>query len=147
VIRLPHHQVHVHGDLRRAGHALEDDGADGDVGHKVPVHHVKMQPVGAASLHGSDLVAQAGEILVTNDIAVSTTWTANNTYNLQDQIYVLPGATLTIEAGTVIASDTGIGGGRKSGMTSTSVPSAIADDSPAYTGAWIIPSPARHAAS
>ncbi|MBL8860485.1 MAG: hypothetical protein JNK02_00595 [Planctomycetes bacterium] len=54
--------------------------------------------------------ANAAEILVTSDIATSTTWTANNTYNLQTQIYVLPGATLTIEAGTIIASDTGIGG-------------------------------------
>ncbi len=54
--------------------------------------------------------ANAAEILVTTDIAVSTTWTASNTYNLQTQIYVLPGATLTIDAGTVIASDTGIGG-------------------------------------
>jgi hypothetical protein len=52
----------------------------------------------------------AGEILVTQDIAVSTVWTANNTYNLQKQIYVLPGATLTIQAGTVIASDTNGGG-------------------------------------
>lgn len=32
-------------------------------------------------------------------------------------------------------NDTGIGGGLRSGITSTSVPSAIADDSPAYTGA------------
>jgi hypothetical protein len=54
--------------------------------------------------------ASASEILVTSNIAVSTTWTANNTYNLQQQIYVLPGATLTIEPGTVIASDTGLGG-------------------------------------
>lgn len=37
-------------------------------------------------------------------ITVSTTWTNNNTYNLQSQIYVMPGATLTIEPGTVIAS-------------------------------------------
>ena len=36
-------------------------------------------------------------------ITLDTTWTANNTYTLQDQIYVQPGATLTIEAGTVIA--------------------------------------------
>ncbi len=34
----------------------------------------------------------------------------NNVYNLQTQIYVLPGATLTIEPGTVIASTTNIGG-------------------------------------
>ena len=54
--------------------------------------------------------AQAAEILVTTDIAVATTWTNDNTYNLQDQIYVLPGASLTIEAGTVVASTTGIGG-------------------------------------
>ncbi|MEZ6194606.1 MAG: hypothetical protein R3F20_02595 [Planctomycetota bacterium] len=51
-----------------------------------------------------------GAVMVTSDIATSTTWTANNTYNLQDQIYVLPGATLTIEAGTVIASTTNLGG-------------------------------------
>ena len=61
----------------------------------------------AAGISG---VANAAEILVTSDITTSTTWTANNTYNLQDQIFVRPGATLTIEAGTVIASDTGIGG-------------------------------------
>ena len=54
--------------------------------------------------------ANAAEVLVTSNIAVSTTWTANNTYNLQTQIYVLPGATLTIEAGTIVASTTNIGG-------------------------------------
>ena len=40
----------------------------------------------------------------TDLITVSTTWTANNVYDLQDQIFVMPGATLTIEAGTRIAS-------------------------------------------
>jgi hypothetical protein len=54
--------------------------------------------------------ADAAEIFVNSNIAVSTTWTANNTYNLQQQIYVLPGASLTIEAGTVIASTTSLGG-------------------------------------
>ena len=49
-------------------------------------------------------------VLVTQNISTSTTWTADNIYNLQQQIYVLPGATLTIEAGTVIASTTGLGG-------------------------------------
>ncbi|MDZ4754703.1 MAG: hypothetical protein SGJ11_09425 [Phycisphaerae bacterium] len=53
---------------------------------------------------------QAAEVLVTSNIAVSTTWTSNNTYNLQTQIYVLPGATLTIQPGTIIASTTNIGG-------------------------------------
>ena len=54
--------------------------------------------------------ASAADVLVTSDIATSTTWTANNVYNLQDQIYVLPGATLTIEAGTLIASTANLGG-------------------------------------
>lgn len=54
--------------------------------------------------------ADGAEILVTQNISVSSTWTANNTYNLQQQIYVEPGATLVIEAGTVIASDTYLSG-------------------------------------
>src|SRR5258708_20431215 len=60
--------------------------------------------------------AHATEIFVTSDISVSTTWTANNHYNLQQQIYVLPGATLTIDAGTIAASTTNIGG-RLAGCT------------------------------
>jgi hypothetical protein len=54
--------------------------------------------------------ASAAEILVTQNIATSTTWTADNTYNLQQQVYVLPGATLTIEPGTIIASTANLGG-------------------------------------
>ena len=46
----------------------------------------------------------ANEIVISENITSSVIWTADNTYNLQDQIYVLPGATLTIEAGTRIAS-------------------------------------------
>jgi len=63
---------------------------------------------GATLLAGGS--ANAAEILVTQDIATSTTWTADNTYNLQKQIFVLPGATLTIEPGTVVASTTNLGG-------------------------------------
>lgn len=54
--------------------------------------------------------ANAAEILVTSDITTSTVWTNDNTYNLQDQIYVRNGATLTIEEGTVVASTTNLGG-------------------------------------
>ncbi len=54
--------------------------------------------------------ANAAEIFVTANISTSTTWTADNVYNLQQQIYVLPGATLTIEPGTRIASTAGLGG-------------------------------------
>jgi len=58
----------------------------------------------ALSLAGT---AGAAEILVSSDIATSTTWTSNNRYNLQGQIYVRPGATLTIQKGTVVASAAG----------------------------------------
>jgi hypothetical protein len=59
---------------------------------------------------GCALAAAAGAqqiVNVTADIGVSTTWTANNVYNLTQQIYVLPGASLTIQAGTVVASQNG----------------------------------------
>ncbi|MEM8712728.1 MAG: hypothetical protein AAGG01_17390, partial [Planctomycetota bacterium] len=51
------------------------------------------------------------QVSVTADIASSTTWTADNVYSLEQQIYVLPGATLTIEPGTRIESTAGAGGG------------------------------------
>ena len=58
-----------------------------------------------ASIIGS--VASAAEVLVSSDITTSTTWTSGNVYNLQGSRYVTNGATLTIQAGTIIASDTG----------------------------------------
>ena len=48
--------------------------------------------------------ANAGVVLVGSNITTSTTWTADNVYRLQQQIYIMPGATLTIQAGTVVAS-------------------------------------------
>ncbi len=54
--------------------------------------------------------AKAAEIMVADNIETSTTWTADNVYNLQQQIYVLPGATLTIEPGTLVQSTAGVGG-------------------------------------
>jgi hypothetical protein len=72
-----------------------------------------MKLMNASCLAATMLVAgaaSAAEVLVTQNISTSTTWTADNTYNLQTQIYVLPGATLTIQPGTVIASTTNLGG-------------------------------------
>ena len=46
--------------------------------------------------------ALAADIFVNADIATSQTWTASNTYILTDRIYVVNGATLTIEAGTTV---------------------------------------------
>jgi len=72
-------------------------------------HLIKIGAAALAAVTASS-TASAAEILVNADIAVSTTWTANNTYNLQKQIYVRNGATLTIEPGTIVASTTNIGG-------------------------------------
>lgn len=47
----------------------------------------------------------AAVVVVDSNIATSTTWTADNVYRLDKQIFVLPGATLTIEPGTLIASE------------------------------------------
>jgi len=71
-----------------------------------------MKQIACVALMGMVVASMAGaaEVLVTDNIATSTTWTADNVYNLQQQIYVLPGATLTIEAGTLVQSTTGLGG-------------------------------------
>ncbi|MBN2505449.1 MAG: hypothetical protein JXQ71_02020, partial [Verrucomicrobia bacterium] len=46
--------------------------------------------------------AFADPVTVAADIASNTTWHATNEYYLDGYVYVLGGATLTIEAGTVI---------------------------------------------
>ena len=48
--------------------------------------------------------AATAQIPVTANITSSTTWFASNVYDLQAQIYVEPGATLTIQAGTLISN-------------------------------------------
>lgn len=50
-------------------------------------------------------VYNAPTVDVTTDITTNTTWTAANVYQLKGLIYVKSGATLTIEAGTVIRGD------------------------------------------
>ena len=51
--------------------------------------------------------AQSGATIdVTDDITADTTWTADHTYNLKNHIFVR-GATLTIEAGTLVQGDQG----------------------------------------
>jgi hypothetical protein len=45
------------------------------------------------------------QVVVSGNITTNTTWTKNNVYLMQGFIYVKNGATLTIEAGTVIKGD------------------------------------------
>jgi len=47
-------------------------------------------------------VASAADVDVTDNITVSTLWTADNVYHLKAVVYVEPGASLTIQPGTLI---------------------------------------------
>jgi hypothetical protein len=55
-------------------------------------------------------IASAANVNVSSDITTSQTWNSTNVYNLTKQIYVRSGATLTIPAGTLVQSTTGVGG-------------------------------------
>ena len=63
-----HHQVHVYGrglPVRPHGvraQGLANHGAEGEIGHVVVVHHVKVNPVGAGGQHAAHFFAQAGEV-------------------------------------------------------------------------------------
>lgn len=51
----------------------------------------------------------SGNIIVKQNITTNTTWTKNNVYQLGGRITVVSGATLTIEAGTIIKGEAGTG--------------------------------------
>ena len=61
-LRLDDHQMNVEGLCRRAADRLQHDRPDGDVRNETAVHHIDMDPVGAGSVDGADLLAQAREI-------------------------------------------------------------------------------------
>ena len=56
------HQMHVHDRLDMRAERLDRRGAEGQVRHEMPVHHVDMDPVGALRLDGADLGPEIGEI-------------------------------------------------------------------------------------
>jgi hypothetical protein len=80
---------------------------------------------GAPASGGTGGVPGAGggtEEHVSGDIAVDTTWTSGSTYVLDDLLYVVDGATLTIEPGTTIK-----GGGIGSAVIVTSGSRLVAE--------------------
>ena len=66
----------------------------------------------------------SSNVTVTAAITTNTTWTSNNIYLLQGQIYVKNGATLTIQPGTVVMGDKNTAG---SGLFITQGSKLIAD--------------------
>ncbi len=67
--------------------------------------HGTLIALGTAGVASAQIVPT---VVVASDIAVSTTWGPPNIYELNGEIHVLDGATLTILPGTVIASDTAV---------------------------------------
>ena len=61
----------------------------------------KIALLGIAGLFAAG-VAGAADVDVDSNITTSETWTSDNVYHLKDVIYVKPGASLTIEAGTKV---------------------------------------------
>ncbi len=64
-----------------------------------------MWTTGWANWDPNNTVYPATDVNVSGNITSNTTWTKNHTYKLQGLVYVTNGATLTIEAGTVIRGD------------------------------------------
>lgn len=58
--------------------------------------------------NGTDL-EEGSTIVVSEDVSSDTTWESKYIYNLDGRIRVSPGATLTIEAGTLIKANAGTG--------------------------------------
>ena len=61
-IRVGDHEMDIQRDAGHAPDRPHDQRADGDVRHEMPVHHVHVNEVGAASLGGGDRLAQQGEV-------------------------------------------------------------------------------------
>ncbi len=66
-----------------------------------------MGLVAAGALALGAYQAEAATIEVYNGIGTDTTWTSNNVYRLMEPVFVTNGATLTIQAGTVVRGKTG----------------------------------------
>ena len=74
---------------------------------------MKKQFIIIAAVMGTAFAAQAANVVISNNVTSSETWFATNTYELANQVFVESGASLTIEAGTLIASGSALveGGG------------------------------------
>ena len=56
------HQVHVDRNLYVRANRLAHQRPDGQVGHVMVVHHIKVHQVGTGRLYGAHLFAQAGKV-------------------------------------------------------------------------------------
>src|SRR5712691_100905 len=57
-----HHQVHVERQTCHGIESFDNRGANGQIGHKVPVHDINVEQVSASGFNLCDLFAEAGKI-------------------------------------------------------------------------------------
>mmetsp|Transcript_67334 Transcript_67334/g.147544 ORF Transcript_67334/g.147544 Transcript_67334/m.147544 type:complete len:243 (-) Transcript_67334:81-809(-) len=62
LLRLHNHQVAIQDLVRHRANGINDQGADGDVGHKAAIHHVDVHPIAASLINSLDLLAQLGKV-------------------------------------------------------------------------------------
>jgi hypothetical protein len=56
------HQMHIKGHFGVLAQRFDQAGAEGDIGHKMPIHDVEMQPIRAGGLHRAHLLGQPAEV-------------------------------------------------------------------------------------
>ena len=57
-----YHQVHIQGFARQLAYRLHHHHPEGEVGYKMPVHHIEVQPVGSCRIEHFDLLCQPRKI-------------------------------------------------------------------------------------
>ena len=72
---------------------------------------MKIKPVIFTALLALASQAFAADVLVSGKISSNTTWTSDNRYQLNGYVFVTNGATLTIQAGTVVQGRVSTGAG------------------------------------
>ena len=61
-LRLAYHNMHIKEQVAYRADALDDRHPERDIRHKVPVHHIDVQPVGAALFYTVQFFFQPGKI-------------------------------------------------------------------------------------
>ena len=61
-IRIGHHEMRIKGSLRDSTQRGYHRRAKGQVRYKMPVHHIKMNPVGTGAVNGGHLLGKSTEV-------------------------------------------------------------------------------------
>ena len=62
LLRLTYHNMHIKKQTAYRTNALDDRHTEGNIRHKMSVHHINVQPVGAALFRAVQFLFQAGKV-------------------------------------------------------------------------------------